>query len=186
MQEAVFEVARLRWIQQNTPELQKDGVARRELSARLLEAEKAVSRELKAIFDEDNENTCSWYYKGKQHTISSYNARNVYLTDICKQIYSKTPIIRNELINRRGISGAATTARRKLIQHMLEYGNQKDLGIEGYPPELSIYRSLLLKTGIHRCESGLWGFHPPFEDDENKIQETWKEIEKYLTECETT
>ena len=185
LQEAVIEVAKLRWIQQNTPELQKDDVARRELSARLIEAEMDISRQLKVIFDEDNENTCSWYYKGEQQSIRSYKARNVYLTDICKQIYSKTPIIRNELINRRKISGAVTAARRQLIQAMLEKGNQENLGITGYPPEMSIYRSLLWNTEIHRHESrGVWKFHPPQKRDKNRMYPTWTEIEKFLIACE--
>ncbi|MDE0315430.1 MAG: hypothetical protein OXM61_11045 [Candidatus Poribacteria bacterium] len=186
LQEAIFEVARLRWIEQNTPELQKDDVARRELSARLLEAEMDVSRQLKAIFDEDNENTCSWYYKGELQPIRSHKARNVYLTDICKQIYSKTPIIRNELINRRKISGTITAARRELIQAMLEKGDQENLGIKGYPPEMSIYRSLLRSTEMHRHEShGVWKFHPPPKRGKNRMYPTWKEIEKFLRKCES-
>ena len=116
LQEAVFEVARLRWIQQNTPELQNDDAARRELSVRLLEAETDVSRQLKAIFDEDNENTCRCYHKGKLKPIGSYQERNEYLSIICKQVYGKTPILQNELINRRKISGTVTAARRELIQ----------------------------------------------------------------------
>ena len=186
LQEAVFEVARLHWIQQNTSELQNDDVARRELSARLIEAETDVSKQLKAIFDEDNENTCHWYYRGEQQPIGSYKARNVYLTNICKQIYSKTPIIRNELINRHKISGTVTAARRELIQAMLENGDQENLGITGYPPEMSIYQSLLWNTKIHRQESGgVWKFRPPQKRDKNRMYPTWNVIEKFLTECES-
>ena len=114
LQEAAFEVAKLRWVQQNTPELQRNNVANRELSARLIEAEADVSRQLKAIFDEANENTCRWYHKGqdKTKTIKTHSARNAYLSTICNQVYNKTPILRNELINRRKISGTVTAARR--------------------------------------------------------------------------
>ena len=125
LQEAVFEVAKLRWVQQNTSELQSDNAARRELSARLIEAETDVSRQLKAIFDEDNENTCCWYYKGQKKPISTHSARNIYLSEICDQVYKRTPILRNELINRRKISGTVTAARRELIQAMLENGEPK-------------------------------------------------------------
>ena len=97
LQEAVFEVARLRWIQQNTPELQNDDAARRELSVRLLEAETDVSRQLKAIFDEDNENTCRCYHKGKLKPIGSYQERNEYLSIICKQVYGKHQFFRMNL-----------------------------------------------------------------------------------------
>ena len=96
----------------------------------------------------------------------------------------KTPIIQNELINRRKISGAATTARKKLIQAMLENGDKKDLGITGYPAEMSIYRSLLWNTGIHCEADSVWGFHPPKTDDKNEIEHTWTAIEDFLETCE--
>ena len=191
LQEAVFEVARLRWIQQNTPELQNDDAARRELSVRLLEAETDVSRQLKAIFDEDNENTCRCYHKGKLKPVGSYQERNEYLSIICKQVYGKTPILQNELINRRKISGTVTAARRELIQAMLENGDEKNLGITGYPPKMSIYRSLLWNTGIHREDSGIWGFYPPKATNETdtiaveKIQPIWNAIEEFFDQCET-
>ena len=190
LQEAVFDIARLRWIRQNTPELQNDNAARRELSARIIEAEADVTKQLKAIFDENNENTCRWYYKGKQEPIGSHRSRNAYLSKICKQVYSKTPTLQNELINRRKISGTVTAARRELIQAMLENGGQENLGITGYPPKMSIYRSLLWNTGIHREDSGIWGFYPPKATDETdtiaveKMQLTWDAIEDFFDQCE--
>ena len=191
LQEAVIEVARLRWIQLNTPELQNDSAARRELSVRLLEAETDIARQLKAIFDEDNENTCRWYHKGKQEPIGSHQASNAYLSKICKQVYNKTPILQNELINRQKISGTVTAARRELIQAMLENGDQENLGITGYPPAMSIYRSLLWNTGIHREKSGIWGFHRPEATDETdtlavkKMAPVWEAIEEFFDSCET-
>lgn len=187
LQEAVSEIARLHWIQQKTPELQNDRVARRELSARITEAETDIAGQLKAIFDEANENTCHWYHKGQDKTksISTHSARNAYLSQICDQVYNKTPILRNELINRRKISGTVTAARRELIQAMLENGDQENLGITGYPPEMSIYQSLLLNSGIHRTYYHKWRFHPPKgSHDKNKMEHTWNTIEDFLTECE--
>lgn len=185
--ESVTALACLKWVKENTPELESDAVARDELSTQLKQIESDVSDQLTMIFDGDNGYDCTWYHKGKPvDSIVSQRTRNAYLSLICDDIYHNTPIIKNELINRRKISGASTTARRKLIQHMLENGDQEDLGITGYPPEMSIYRSLLWKTGIHRCETGRWGFHSPKEDDESNIGETWGEIEEFFSNCETT
>ena len=41
-----------------------------------------------------------------------------------------------------------------LIKAMLECGVQENLDITGYPPERSVYLSLLSDTGIHRYVSG--------------------------------
>lgn len=184
LQDAVTQLTHLHWISDNTPELEGDPVARLELSVQQTQAEKEVSDKLTAIFGKDSKNACIWYHKGQPVDINSQRARNAYLSEICDEIYNKTPTIRNELINRRKISGTVTTARKKLIQTMLENEKKEDLGITGYPPQMSIYRSLLRKTGIHRKVSGVWGFYPPKTRDKNGMEHTWKAIEEFLTECE--
>ena len=184
LRDAVTELACLQWIWNNTPELEGDPVAKRELSIRWIEAERDVSDQLTTIFAGESDPPCRWFHKGQQITIKSQRARNEHLSKICDEVYHKTPFIRNELINRRKISGAVTTARKKLIQAILENGDQENLGITGYPAEMSIYRSLIQETGIHREVSGVWGFHPPKPDDTNRIAHTWHAIEAFLETCE--
>ena len=184
LRDAVTELACLHWISENTPELEGDAVARRELSIRWVAAERDVADQLAKIFGGDSDEPCRWFHEGLKININSQRARNEYLSKICDAVYHKTPLIRNELINRRKISGAVTTARRKLIQAMLENGDQENLGITGYPAEMSIYRSLLAETGIHRENSGVWGFYPPKIDDKNQIIHTWKAIEFFLDASE--
>ena len=184
LRDAVTELACLHWISENTPELEGDVVARRELSIRWVAAERDVADQLTKIFGGDSDEPCRWFHKEQEIAIDSQRARNEYLSEICDAVYHKTPLIRNELINRRKVSGAVTTARKKLIQAMLENGDQENLGITGYPAEMSIYRSLLSDTGIHREVSDIWGFHPPKTDDKNAIKHTWNAIETFLEACE--
>ena len=183
---AVMQLAYLHWVNSNTPELESDAIARRELRKRLADVEQDVSERISALYGVDAKEGCIWYHGGEQTDIDSIRKRNEYLSIICDEIFSETPLIRNELINRRKISGAATSARKKLIHAMLENENRENLGIEGYPPEMSIYRSLILDTGIHRHVSGMWRFHPPKVDDKNKLNHTWNAIEKFLEKCEET
>ena len=147
---AVTQLSCLHWVDENTPELQGDAVARRELKKRLVDVEREVTQRLSAIYGTVNKDNCIWYHQGKQTDIDSERARNEYLSKICDDVFYETPLIRNELINRRKISGASTSARKKLIQAMLENGDKENLGIVGYPPEMSIYRSLLWDIGMHR------------------------------------
>ena len=186
LQDTVTQLASLRWVSENTPELQGDAVARNELSVQQVQAEREVSNRLTAIFGGTKKDTCTWYHKGQfVDTIKSQRTRNAYLSEICDEVYNETPIIQNELINRRKISGAATTARKKLIQAMLENGDKKNLGITGYPAEMSIYRSLLWNTGIHDETDGVWGFHRPETLNGNsRMGPTWEAIENFLAECE--
>ena len=200
LRDAVLELWCLEWVEENTPELTGDATARRELWARRTEAKREVSEQLTALFGgtlvspqggdsfvpthQDNAKDCLWYHRGEPAQIVSRRALNEYLSTICDVVYSKTPILRNELINRRQISSQAASARRKLIAAMLESQHLAKLAIDGYPPEMSIYLSLLSDTGIHRCVSGVWGFHPPNTDDKNRFSPTWSEIERFLAECE--
>ena len=184
LQDAVTQLAYLHRIVENTPELEGDTVARRELSIRMIEAEREVSNRSTEIFGDTNEDACTWYHNGQPADINSSKARNTYLSKVCDDVYYKTPLIRNELINRQKISGAATTARKKLIEGMLEKGDRKDLGLTGYPAQMSIYRSLLWNTGIHHAVGGTWGFHPPETNDKNRMVPTWQAIEAFLEACE--
>ena len=181
---AVTQLAYLHWVKENTQELEGDAVARRELDKRFAEVEREVSDRLSEIYGLEKKEACIWYHIGQPTDIDSERTRNEYLSIICDDVFDKSPLIRNELINRRNISGASTSARKKLIQAMLENGDKENLGIVGYPPEMSIYRSLLWDTGIHRQESGVWGFHTPKEDDKNKLSHTWNAIESFLDKCE--
>ena len=188
LQETVLELARLRWVESNTPELDGDATARRELEARTTEAEKAVSTQLKSLFGENitvaEGGGCAWYHTGNSIHIVTRRDLNECLSTICDTVYHEAPIIRNELINQRRLSHSASRARRMLIAAMLECADQANLGIDGYPPEMSVYLSLLSDTGIHRKESGEWGFHPPKTDNDGSMSYTWSTIETFLDECE--
>ena len=200
LRDAVLELWCLDWVEENTPELAGDATARRELWARRTEAEREVSEQLTSLFSgniaspqekigstpngKGDTGGCSWYHNGQPTPITSRRGLNGYLSTICDSVYSKTPILRNELINRRQISSQAASARKKLIAGMLDFQQLEKLEIKGYPPEMSIYLSLLFDTGIHRHVSGVWRFHPPHTDDKNRFFPTWSEIEKFLDECE--
>ena len=200
LRDVVVELWCLGWIEENTPQLAGDATARRELRSRRTEAEREISDQLTSLFGgniaspqvgvgpaptrKGDTGGCLWYHNGQPTPITSRRGLNAYLSTICDSVYFETPILRNELINRRQISSQAASARRKLIGGMLDSQQLEKLDIKGYPPEMSIYLSLLFDTGIHRCVSEVWGFHPPHTDDKNRFSPTWLEIERFLGECE--
>ena len=200
LRDVVVELWCLGWVEENTPQLAGDATARRELRSRRTEVEREVSVQLTSLFggnisspqesinpvpnDKSNAGEALWYHKGQRTQITSRRALNAYLSEICDSVYHATPILRNELINRRQISSQAAAARKKLIAGMLDFQQLEKLDIKSYPPEMSIYLSLLFDTGIHRHVSEVWGFHPPHTDDKNRFSPTWLEIEKFLNECE--
>lgn len=181
----VEEVACLKWVEKNTEELRDDRVARRELSLRLAEGEQKIAQLLQTLLDPRPApigNSCQWFWKGKDR--SPHNPVDVtrLLSEACDRIYFQSPCVRNELVARRKISSAASSARRCLLEKMLTHVEQERLGIDGYPPERSIYESVLHATGIHVCDdrSGKWRFQPPPKENPMKLYSCWNLMENEI------
>lgn len=179
-----MELAALRWTWENTPELRDDRVARREVALRISEAEQLLQRNITGLLDPRPEpigSSCLWYAAGKQCKVKTPGDVSIILSVVCDAIYSKTPRIRNELISRRSLSAAAAGARRTLIERMLTHQNEDSLGIVGFPPERSMYESVLMATGLHRQdEDGNWRFLTPGNRSDSKIIFAWNCIRDTL------
>jgi hypothetical protein len=99
------------------------------------------------------------------------------LSYVCDKLFSESPRIRNELIVRRALSSASAAARRNLVEAMLTRTNQPALGIEGYPPERSMYESVLRATGLHvQDRSGQWRFTAPPQKHPTRLAPAWQKL----------
>lgn len=176
------ELELLKWVENNTPALQGDVVARKELRARLQASEKVLEQELAQLFSPAASSSTAWYHRGIEQRIQSSRGLSHLLSDICDDVYSDTPKIKNELLNRRGLSSAAAKARRNLIQAMITAADKPSLGISGFPPELSMYRSLLEVNGLHRSGDGGHFLAAPYAT--SSIHSAWISIEKFFCESE--
>jgi hypothetical protein len=184
LREAVRELELLHWVQNNTPALQSDAVARRELRARLSAIQARTAAEIQRLFspDEQTARNTVWLNRGLQVEILSARTLANLISQICDQVYSATPTLRNELVNRRQLSAAAAAARSSLIDAMLKHGSEKRLGFIGTPPEVAIYASVLEHTRIHRQEDVGFGFGEPSGD--KGLTEVWRGIEEFFNGCE--
>jgi hypothetical protein len=184
LRDAIFATACWRWVRQNTPELENDRTARTELRARLFHAEQTVIHWLEELQSNTASENCVWFWQGEEQLLPSARHLQEFLSDVCDTVFPKTPFLVNELINRRSLSGAATSARRALFEVMLTNQSKPQLGIEGFPPQLSMYFSVLQETTIHRKEKGKFGFFPPSKKAEIGIRAVWQRIEELLEETE--
>lgn len=184
LREAARELELLRWVEENTPELQGEAVARREVRSRIAIAEVRMSREIDVLFSpgELTARNTEWFHRGLPQKILSTRSLAHFLSDICEAVYPYTPRLRNELINRRALSSAAAAARRNLIDAMITRGSEQRLGIIGTPPEMSMYASVLAAPKIHRCDAAGYTFGPP-EGDPNLLA-TWSAIERFFANSE--
>ena len=181
---AFRELELLKWVEQNTPALLGDAVARRELRSRLQVSENAVDSEINQLFSPAASSRTIWFHRGIQQKIPSPRSLSQLLSDICDDVFCDTPRIKNELLNRRSLSSAAAKARRNLIERMITKASDCNLGISGFPPELSMYRSLLQANGLHRTSEDGCFFAAPYGT--SSICPAWAQIERFFAECELT
>lgn len=151
-------------------ELSGDSVARKELLERRRISVERIKRAISISMV-----NAKWYHR---RVISGEDSNNVsqLCSNIADRIYSHTPKISSELINRDVLSSNSVKARKTLLYKMLESEAIEDLGIDGYPAEKGLYLTCLKVTEIHQFDhkKGLWVFSKPVSSD-NAISFLWEE-----------
>jgi energy-coupling factor transporter ATP-binding protein EcfA2 len=171
LQELLRDLACLDWVQRNTPALRDDPVARKELRERMDLVSQAIRQQMQQAL-----RACRWLYMGEDWTDRASRSLSSLLSDICDRVYHLSPVLRNELINRWELSSAAAAGRRNLIQAMLTSAREEQLGIQGYPPERSMYETLLHATHLHVPGALGWQFTEPPEDDPSRLRPAWQKM----------
>jgi len=125
-------------------------------------------------------NNTIWIYKGEKMSINSKVDFNKVLSFICDDIYTDTPRLINELMNKQKPSSAISLARINYLNALLENSEQKLIGFEEdkYPPERTIYMSLLYNTKIHRKVAG--GFYELGRPSDETFIPLWNKSEAFL------
>ena len=93
-----------------------------------------------------------WIFNGHEQKVESHRDFNKLLSRVCDEIYSETPVMNNELFNKHKLSGTITAARKSYLTNLIEHSNEDNLGFteDKFPPEKTIYFSLLKNTGLHQ------------------------------------
>ena len=172
-----YELALWDWVRQYCPELRVDELARTEVSERIAAAESALLGVTSLLASPATGHIDSWWTGGRPIDIPADGLSTV-VSDVCDDVYDQTPMLRNELLNRNKLTSPAATARMRLLEAMLSHPTEKRLAIEGTPPELAMYLSLLESSGIHRADpDDAWAFQPPTD---TRWQPAWSHLDSRL------
>jgi hypothetical protein len=119
-----------------------------------------------------------WIFDGKEIAIPSRRIFNKKLSDICRMVYSKVPIFNNELVNKHKISSSIHTAKKNYYKALTSNWDKPQLGFNEYkfPPEKTIYLSLLEQNDIHLSTDN---FIQP--NEKNKFNFLWAESNSFLS-----
>lgn len=168
------------WVKDNCEELKVDELARAEVGERIGNAEQALTRTTSLLSSTSGTREETWWFAGKPVAMPP-EGLSVLLSDICDKAYDGSPILKNELINRAKLSSAAASARTRLLDQMLTCMDQAHLGMEGAPPERTIYLSLFQASGIHRKDmQGCFAFRAPGPEDPCRWGPVWARMAELL------
>ena len=159
----IFEIDKLYWVRDFYVKDENDKVAHKEIE-NLVEYEKSLLN--KTVTDSLFSDNVQWVFNGECiDRISSTKDLMKFLTVISDSIYSATPVFKNELINKHRPSGTMSVARQNYLNALLENRDKEDIGFDKdkFPPEKSIYLTMLKSTGIHVAEDKAFAFREPTE-----------------------
>lgn len=142
-----------------------DRIARRELEA-IIDSNKNLLNHF-VLHSFYNPEIVQWYYAGEVIAHMTNNRQfNAQLSNICDLVYDQRPVFKSEIANRSKLSAAASTARKDLFKAIINSETEEELGITGFPPEKSIYYSLLRETGLHQQTEWGWALQEPLPDND--------------------
>lgn len=174
---AALELAAVEDVLSSSEEIADDWVAKRELVERRYEAFAALDRAVHSAFGEGE---TKWRLRkpgsAANWTISKHSmGGSSVVSDACDAWYRLAPVIRNDLIMRHDLSTQAAKARRLVLEGLAAHASEERLGIEGFGPDATLYRSVLEAHGLHKQDkAGDWILTGPSID--SSLLPYWEKV----------
>lgn len=171
----------------NDEEVDQDWVAKRELVERWAQSRSRFGQAREQALQPDR---CRWVMLTHPDLLAiepgEAGRGTAAISWAADKAYPETPLVANEVLNRAELTSQGSQAQRKLLTAMLESHDLPDLGLEGYGPEVAIYKSVLTEHGFHRQleGGGPYAFHPPYSESSN--QSVWKSLIDWMQSADTT
>jgi uncharacterized protein (UPF0297 family) len=121
-----------------------------------------------------------YYYNANEYVFKRKAQFSGLLSDICRRIFYRTPVINNESINKNELPTMAINSRTKILTGLLASELAPNIGLTGTGQDVSIMRSTLLQTGIltNIDASPQIVLRP---DNESKMSDVLEEISLFFT-----
>lgn len=112
-----------------------------------------------------DQSSISLYYRGRilGEEVRNWKQLNSFLSHVSQQVYHSSPHCLNEMANKSKLSSQISFARKSLVTRLIESAHVDNLGYPAdlFPPDKTIYLSLILKNGFHRSINGQWTLSEP-------------------------
>ena len=185
--DAALDVYALQVLRQDTSLLAEDPLVEPELAQMIDDAQGYLNLHLRRMFHPSTEGP-EYRWRDRYQPIASPKRLRQFLSSIMREVYPLTPRIRNEMIVRRRPRPAIVNARKKLILGILERSGTRNLGLEGYRPDMAMFRTVLIRTGLYRydledpeSEASAWRYAGPEELRDEGLRQIWTRLRDFLT-----
>jgi hypothetical protein len=177
IRDLLFEIDKIRKVKETQAE---DKVAQKELDSILQHQIRLLNHYVIGSLYKSNSNL-QWFYKEERVLVDDQKSFNRLLSEICRDTYNKVPVYKNEMVNKTKLSSPIQTAKKNFLKALVENWDKKDLNFAAskFPPEKTIYLSLLRETGIHREEEGSYALGEPTKGNLN-FHWLWNECISFL------
>ena len=172
IREYLQELLALEWIQKNKNELSGDQIAKKEIEGRISIIIPLLEEQLNKILQNSE-----WFYNGKLLGKIPQSKLSTITSDIADEVYTKSPIIKSELLNRTKPSASANTGLNTLLKDMVLHAGKPLLSITGFTPERGLFNILLKDTGIYKEKKDTFVFTEPAA---NNLDKLWNFNDHYL------
>jgi hypothetical protein len=169
------ELIALETVQATQPELEGDGVARREITARTSAIAAQLEEELRPAFAD-----AIWYVGGESDHDSGSRALARLVSRLADDTFAQTPVIHSEVVNRERPSSNSQAAVRQLLHATVTFPHEPYLAIEGFPAESGLYSTILEGSGLHRRQDGDYDVQSPTAAAGASFMPLWRQAEELL------
>lgn len=172
------ELVALEFVRSSRPELDGDGVARREIGARMAAVSADLEEEFRVAFT-----GADWFVSGEPVNLPNGATLSQLASNLADRRFHDAPRIQSELINRQRPSSNTQAGVRDLMKAMAASPDKEFLGIEGFSVERGLYSTVLASPGLHRdLGEGRFGFCKPSKSSTGKtFKPVWEAADKLFS-----
>ena len=127
-----------------------------------------------------------WYWQGEpwpDFQVDSPGQVTRLLSDVCDKVFNRTPVLRNEALNREQPSKVQVRAAERVIEALLTREPEANLGIAGHGPDWLIVQTILKAPGILRKEGDQWVVDMPTDEG---MAHVWSVMEAFFERARET
>lgn len=162
--EIVFDYLALDLLKRDQEFLQNNPHVEVELNAYLDDYSDQIELMLSKLIDPQQQEVIYLYQGEEFKNIDSSAKLSQLVSKICENVFFRTPLINNEMINKSQVTKTIANARKKVNEKIITENEKENLGLVGHGPDMSIFKAVLKRTGVYRLNKSKAILKEP-EDD---------------------